>query len=115
MAKIGMKANDLESFKDLMVLRFDGLNIPKPSYLAINQVYDYINDTMKDDAEIEIYDIVIYEFYKDDINQNIKEAQSLLGIDNYSMLHGFIDAVQSKGYEFIYSQYYENGFIIATW
>ena len=115
MAKIGMIASDLESFKDLMDLRFDGLNIPKPSNEALNQVYEFIHEIMRDDAEIDIYDIVIYEFNKNDINENIKEAQSLLGIDNYSMLHGFIDAVQSKGYEFIPSQYYENGFIITTW
>lgn len=113
MAKFALVSSDLESFMDLMDGRYFGT--VRPSREAMLQAYEFINEVLKVEAIVDIYDIVIHEFTKSDINENIKEAQSLLSIDNYSMLHGFIDAVQKKGYEFIPSRNIENGFLIIAW
>ena len=116
MAKIGMFANDINEFIDMMEIRYEGLTLPTPSNEAMRQVYERIFEVTKEEATININDIQIYEFYSIDMDENIKNASKLLGIDlNNAMLFGFISEVESLGFEFIYSQYDENGIILATW
>lgn len=116
MAKIVMIANDIEEVIDMMETRFEGLRLPTPSNEAIRQVYETINEVNKKEAIIDINEITIHEFYSMDVNENIKSASKLLGINlENAMLHGFISEVESMGYEFIHSQYWDNGFILATW